>query len=181
VRIKHSEGFNPHPRLSLVVPRSVGVESEDELLCFWLEEEIKTIDIESLQETLARELPEGIEITSAETSKGTKVPEAESATYLIKTKKSEEEQFKNMIDELLARENITIERHGEDISKFKEINVRPFLKSIDTQGEEIIVNCAINSSGTIRVNEILDLLKIKIEDLERPVMRKSVKYSESKI
>ena len=32
VPVRYSEGFNPHPRLSLPLPRPVGVESEDELL-----------------------------------------------------------------------------------------------------------------------------------------------------
>jgi radical SAM-linked protein len=179
IRIKHSEGFNPHPRLSLVVPRSVGVESEDELLCFWLEEEIKTVDIESLKGELSKELPEGIEIAAAEISSRTKVPEAESATYSIKTKKGDERQFKERIDELLAKDKIIIGRHGEDISKSKEIDIRPFLESIKTENEEIVVECAINLSGTIRVNEILDLFQIKAEDLDCPVMRKHVRYNES--
>jgi len=36
VPVKHTMGFNPHPRLSLPLPRSVGVESDDELLVLWL-------------------------------------------------------------------------------------------------------------------------------------------------
>jgi radical SAM-linked protein len=175
IRIKHSEGFNPHPRLSLVVPRSVGVESQDELLCFWLEED-KAVDIESLKDALAKQLPEGIEIVSAQTSKRTTVPQAESATYLITTKKTEGMEKKT--DELLSRENIIIDRRGEDISKSKTIDVRPFLKSIRAEDEDIIVDCVINSKGTIRVNEILDLLQIRIDDLKCPVMRKQVRYSE---
>ncbi|MBN2271219.1 MAG: DUF2344 domain-containing protein, partial [Sedimentisphaerales bacterium] len=30
--VAHTEGFNPRPRLSLPLPRSVGVESDEELL-----------------------------------------------------------------------------------------------------------------------------------------------------
>lgn len=37
--LRYSEGFNPHPKLSLPLPRSVGVESDDELLCLWVERE----------------------------------------------------------------------------------------------------------------------------------------------
>ena len=32
IPVRHSEGFNPRPRMSLPLPRSVGVESDDELL-----------------------------------------------------------------------------------------------------------------------------------------------------
>ncbi len=37
--LRYSEGFNPHPKFSLPLPRPVGVESEDELLCLWVERE----------------------------------------------------------------------------------------------------------------------------------------------
>ena len=36
VQIAYSQGFNPHQKMSLVPPRSVGVESNDDLLCLWL-------------------------------------------------------------------------------------------------------------------------------------------------
>ena len=33
IKIQYSQGFNPRPRLSLPLPRPVGVASDDELLC----------------------------------------------------------------------------------------------------------------------------------------------------
>ena len=39
LRLRYSEGFNPHPKLSLPLPRPVGVESDEELLCLWVEQE----------------------------------------------------------------------------------------------------------------------------------------------
>ena len=38
VKVSYSQGFNPHLKMSLVLPRSMGVESDDEILCLWLEE-----------------------------------------------------------------------------------------------------------------------------------------------
>jgi radical SAM-linked protein len=32
VNLQYSQGFNPRPKLSLALPRSVGVESDDEML-----------------------------------------------------------------------------------------------------------------------------------------------------
>ena len=71
VKVAYSQGFNPHPRMSLVLPRSVGVESDDEILCLWLEEGQEQID----EELLKSELPEGIEIVSAQISRSNSVPE----------------------------------------------------------------------------------------------------------
>jgi len=58
-RIKYSEGYNPHPVISIALPLSVGTASICELMDFRLiaEEEEKTI-----AERLNRVLPEGIHI-----------------------------------------------------------------------------------------------------------------------
>ena len=36
IKLKYSEGFNPRPKLSLPLPRSVGVAAEDDLFCVGL-------------------------------------------------------------------------------------------------------------------------------------------------
>ena len=52
VKVAYSQGYNPHQRMSLVLPRSVGVESDDELLCLWLAEGHTGIDAEALKSAL---------------------------------------------------------------------------------------------------------------------------------
>ena len=61
VQIAYSQGFNPHQKMSLVLPRSVGVESDDEILSLRLKDGQTGLDTEALKAAL----PEGIEIMSA--------------------------------------------------------------------------------------------------------------------
>jgi radical SAM-linked protein len=57
LNLKHSEGFNPHPILSILLPLSVGVSSVCELMDFQLTEDA---DLPSLPERLTAAMPEGI-------------------------------------------------------------------------------------------------------------------------
>ena len=57
--LKHSEGFNPHPILSILLPLSVGVSSVCELMDFQLTEEC---DLAALPEKLTAAMPEGIRV-----------------------------------------------------------------------------------------------------------------------
>jgi radical SAM-linked protein len=57
VALRHSEGFNPHPLLSIALPLSVGQESVCELLDF---EPTRGVDALTLPERLNAALPEGI-------------------------------------------------------------------------------------------------------------------------
>ena len=182
VKILYSQGFNPHPKMSLVLPRSVGVESDDELLCLWirqahhewLEEGKVSFDVELLK----KEMPQGIEIISANISEAKKIPEPASARYVIKVKKElAEGQIKETIDGLSKKEKILVDRRVDEGPKTKVVDVRPFMKSISEEGKDIFVDCAITQSGTIRVEEILGLLQLCVEDLAEPVLRKSVQYT----
>ena len=60
--LKYSEGFNPHPLLSIALPLSVGTASECELMDFRLREDV---DLETLPARLTAVLPEGIEAIEA--------------------------------------------------------------------------------------------------------------------
>ncbi len=57
--LKYSEGFNPHPLISILLPLSVGTASVCELMDFRLREEII---LATLPERLTNVLPEGIRV-----------------------------------------------------------------------------------------------------------------------
>lgn len=59
--LKHSQGFTPHPALSLALPLSVGVASQCEIMDFELENE-ESVEVATLAERLNAVLPEGIRI-----------------------------------------------------------------------------------------------------------------------
>ena len=56
--LKYSEGFNPHPQISIALPLSVGTESVCELLDFRLTNDKSPDDVLT---ALRKQLPEGIE------------------------------------------------------------------------------------------------------------------------
>ena len=62
LELKYSEGFNPHPQISIVLPLSVGAASVCELMDFRLKAET---ELASLPQRLTAVLPEGIEVTEA--------------------------------------------------------------------------------------------------------------------
>ena len=60
--LKYSEGFNPHPQLSILLPLGVGCASRCELMDLRLREET---ELETLPERLSAALPEGIRALEA--------------------------------------------------------------------------------------------------------------------
>ena len=73
IAVRYSQGFNPHPRLSLPLPRPVGVESEDELLVVKLCDDREAAPFESraereavMKQALAEQLPEGMDVLAVD-------------------------------------------------------------------------------------------------------------------
>ena len=58
--LKYSEGFNPHPQISIALPLSVGVASYCELMDFKLKEDCV---LDELPQRLTAAMPEGIRVT----------------------------------------------------------------------------------------------------------------------
>lgn len=62
VKIKHTEGYNPHPYMAFALPLSVGTESDCELMDFTL---VGGATLEELPERLTANAPEGITVIKA--------------------------------------------------------------------------------------------------------------------
>lgn len=62
VKLRHTEGFNPHPYMTFALPLSVGCESVCEMLDFDLEE---SGELDRLPELLNRMMPEGLKVIKA--------------------------------------------------------------------------------------------------------------------
>lgn len=58
-RLKYSEGFNPHPQISIALPLSVGCESVCEIMDFKM---LEDMPCEEVRRRLSAQLPEGIEV-----------------------------------------------------------------------------------------------------------------------
>ncbi len=58
--LKYSEGFNPHPQISIALPLSVGMASKCEIMDFRLKNEA---DLKALPARLTAVMPEGIRVT----------------------------------------------------------------------------------------------------------------------
>jgi len=181
LNVKHSKGFNPRPKLSLPLPRSVGVEVDNDLLCFRVlcfGREDSDLTSEDVSSSLSGQLPAGCELVSVDVSdvKETFLPVE--ATYVLPVKKQYlGEGLKQRIEHLLASESIITQRRAKGrVSAVKKVNVRGFVKSICLDGETVVVVCGITQSGSVRVDEILNMLELDAEKLALPVRRTDIRW-----
>ncbi len=192
IKIQYTQGFNPHPKLSLPLPKSVGIEVDDDLLCLWhsnnqtlLSEGVSETQAEDyglkIKEKLSEQLPEGIDILSVKFVQENKTFQPYMASYLFPVQpKYFNDELKSRVKRLLSEKSLIITRLSKPtrpaISSSKTVDVRPFLKSIELSDNSVVVECKISGDGSIRIEEILNLLELDTEKLAAPIRRISVKY-----
>ena len=69
-------------------------------------------------------------------------------------------------------------RISPESSKFKNVDVRPYLKSIELNDAGISVECKISLAGSVRLDEILKLLELDYGMLSAPIRRTGVQWQE---
>jgi len=107
IAVAYSEGFNPHPRMSLAVPLALGVTSEAELMDIYLE---KWSSPHTFSAAVGQQLPRGIEIAQVYNIAPV-LPSLQSqvrfAEYTVEVETDRTtEDIKSAITALLARENL---------------------------------------------------------------------------
>ncbi len=127
--LAYSEGFTPHPRISLAAPLAMGISGEAELLDVFLQ---SFIPPHSLVESLKRQMPSGIELRRI-WRLPTEAPSLQSQTlfaeYMVNldTNRSGEEITEAM-RAFLGKEDVPWE-HARDTGP-RKYNLRPLVKEL---------------------------------------------------
>jgi len=186
----YTQGFNPRPRLSLPFPKAVGVESDGELLYIRMRsgrilrsdavESGQSLDPERLGRRLACELPEGCSIVSARLVPAHLSIQPLGVTYLFRVRPEFiDQQFKARIEAVLQRDRIEVERiDAGKANKAKKVDIRRFIESIRLQGQEMFVDCRVGPGGSVRVDELLELMGLSMESLAEPVRRVELRWTD---
>lgn len=182
--VKFTEGFNPHPKLSLPLPRPVGVVSDDELLVLRLldpdgipaggsDESRRQAWRDRMKQSLAEALPDPIVVRSVALAPSNASFLAESVDYEFPLRPNLDQRRR--VADILDRDSIVVERVAPK-RRGRSVDVRGFLKSLATTDESVVATCAITAGGSIRVDEIMTLLDLTPTDLAGPVRRNHVHW-----
>ena len=177
IDVRYSQGFNPRPKISLPLPRPVGVESDDELLVLAVNGE-PSPDLLKTEHWITQ-LPEGCELKSISIAREKPSFQPCRATYRLTVKQEfGNKSLESRINRIISSESLVIERSIDKNNSVKKIDVRGFLISIIKEQNCIIVQCRISSAGSIRVREIMRLLHLDVEMFACPMKRTNVQWQD---
>jgi len=180
--LRYSEGFNPRPRISLPLPRSVGVGSDDEVLCA-LVDLGDDHDLEAIHEGLSRQLPDQCVVSGISVRQSKVTVQPKSAVYEFPLKPSALTEnfragFQTLGKSAGGKMPIIVNRKSGKRKSSRQVDVSPYINGLKIEDEKLMVNCVITQGGSIRIDEIMQKLCISFKDLSAPVKRASVGWSD---
>lgn len=153
IRLLHSQGFNPHPRMVLAQPLSLGFESTGEYLEFYCPEGLGTE--EELRERLNALLPAGVEVLAC---KGYEEAEKKSLAALVSAAAYETVVYDGgdgpdsgagqvsavnwaeILERFIELKEIPGEKRQKKTKSMETVDIRPLLKSLsltEAAGESV--------------------------------------------
>lgn len=168
IPVKYSEGFNPHPKLSLGNPLPLGIES----VCEYFDLElIEPISPQEFKNKLNEILPTGIEIVESygidemTPSISSTMCKSEYEILVDTLNSGDEIDYYLEINELLGLKNIDIEKKKKKgKSKITTIvNIRPFIFKLSVEnicGNTIRLNTIVmtGEQGNVKPIELLEAI-----------------------
>ncbi|AQQ71873.1 radical SAM-linked protein [Limihaloglobus sulfuriphilus] len=178
-----SRGFNPRPKMTIPLPRPVGVNSLAEIICVSIEQdENENFDSDETTRKLQKQLPEGVKIETLECCPGKKTFLPQSVEYVISPKtECFDETVKTRVtaaaQTVKSGGPLPIRRTNPAKNIDKQLNAADYINSIETGNGEIVFDCSVTQSGSLRVDEMMELAGLKPEELAGPILRRSVRWT----
>lgn len=185
VNVSHSQGFNPHPKMSYGNALALGTESQGEYVDIEIEDDYTP---EEVLNRLNETLPEGIEfikgqeITPKTPSLASTIEYGEYIFNIELDKPLSKEYVKGKLLDFMSREEIMITKKNKK-GKMVESDIRPMIKTFDILSLEdscitleaiIATGSKANLNTNIFIPKVLEMLELDIDPLDVDILRRDL-------
>ena len=174
---RYSSGFNPHMRLTLPMPRSVGLACRNELLVVELD---APCDQDGLTERLNRLLPAGMEVLKLKTLPGKYPINPLDAQYRLALAAGVDRlALTERIEQIISAADWPVQRPARPGHKARTIDLKASLAQLTLDGDNVFCTVNIGPLATVRLDELLNALCINDPQIVTETERIDCRYQPS--
>lgn len=171
VPVRYSAGFNPRPKLSLPLPRPVGIATVADVLVVDLADPMLPAEVLS---RLASQMPRGIRLLEAWATEGGAGLQPKSVTCELDLPAPVAEQVAQQTCALMAAESFVVQRAGADPSASKPIDVRAYLIRAAVEAKTLRWTAHVSGAGTLRPAELLATVGLDVQQWHHRIRRTQI-------
>jgi len=178
VPVRFTQGFNPHPRMSLPLPRPVGMASDAEVLIVEMERDVES---EDLLARLERCTPDDLHMVSARRLAMGERLEAAFVRYRFHPDRplpssNETDDLKTRIRLVVAAETIQVERTKPGNASVRVVDIRPYIEHLTLANDRVEFTLRVTDTGTARAAEVVGALGYCAESINHRIRRIEVQW-----
>lgn len=185
IGLVHSQGYNPHPKISYGNALALGTESQGEYVDIEIEEDLS---VEEYLDRMNKQLPEGITFIKAmeidkQTPSLASTIEYGEYIFTIEVEKLLTKEFvTSKILDFMSNEEIMITKKNKK-GKIVESNIRPMIKVLDilditddkiTLEAILATGSKANLNNNVFIPKILEMLELEMDPLDVDILRRDL-------
>jgi radical SAM-linked protein len=155
--VAHTQGFNPHPKVSFALALPLGVESLDEIVDIDLEGEPEP---QSVLQTLADQMPKGLRLVSAQIATGR--PRVVAAEYECELPfdQADLQQLRGRLEAFFASATHPFSRDRGKGKSPRSFDAREFVQGAQLDGKVLKMRLKVGQEGGMKPSDLLQILQL---------------------
>jgi radical SAM-linked protein len=171
--VRFSAGFNPRPKLSLPLPRAVGVASQVDLLIAQL---CEPIEPSCVLDRLAEQMPAGAHLLACWLIEPGKAVQPDQVTYAVDLPAGQVAEVARAVTRLLAAETWIIHRSARGRKPGKTLDLRAYLVEASVEAGTLCWSVRVTNEGSVRPDEMLEAVGLADQARRHRVRRTGVNW-----
>lgn len=171
--IRYSEGFNPHPRISLPLPRPVGIASDVERLVLELTDAVPPPEV---QRRLQGQMPRGIQLVGSREMGPSERCLPRRVKYRVQPPDFDPLPFAGALRRLLAPDPVLVERSDRTASAPRRVDIRPFIEDVAAEADAIVLTILVTGEGSARPAEVCGAIGLETDAINHWIRRIEVEW-----
>lgn len=171
--VRWSEGFNPHPKLTIPLPRPVGIASDVEALVV---ETTEDMDADKALARLEEQTPTDLRMLAVRSLGSDERVQPNTVRYRLEPETPPSSDLADVINRILVAEEVTIERIHPKKQQRRDLDVRPYIDNIELSSDHVDFTLRVTTGGTVRPSEIAGLLGYDRDAINHRIRRLEVQW-----
>lgn len=176
--LRYSQGMNPHPKVSLPLPRSVGVASDDDWLLAELSAAVAPVE---LCRRLADQVPDGLAVLGAEALGPAERWAPTGVVYRLPLPEggAPDADWEPRIQRCLQDDHLEVRRVTDRGQKVKNLNIRPLIHALRVQDKALEMELNIGPAGAAKPAEVLQVLGLEPSQHLHRLVRRQILWAKT--
>lgn len=180
ISLEYSVGFNPHPKISLPLPRSVSMASDCEMIQIMvsagLDGQVPTA--QSISDALSAQMPREASIIEVKVYEGKVKFNPVKVTYFLPVEMNDtlREKILSVKTDIETGTPITMQRVSHKTGKCKRVNLTDLTDSVSLLDEGILLVVKMLDGTSVKLDEMPKMFGLSGSEVSGAVVRKEIEW-----